>query len=377
MFFEKSKSFNKVSSYEKNVDLFNEATDFFKEGDFASALDIFLKLNEYDFEKSEVLIGMSLSYKGLHKYEESLDCINNALKLNSSFRELNIKGEILVHLGRYEESLKVLDKAISTNDKKVNLAKLTKVKALRELDRVEDAIKLLDDINFNDTELSDAKLWNIKGNDYFYLDQYEKSIDCYFNALDSGYDECDSYFNIANAYAQLEEYDDALFFYDKTLEYNKDDADLWYNRSLTLYYLDKYEDALFSIDKALDIDYKSSFLYNKAGFLFKSGDFNNSLDIYKNLLEKSPKDTDLLLNICMVSYELEFFRDVLKYSENVLSQDRNNEDALFYKFKALKGLKQYDDALKYVDVLINFNPTVEKYIDERTQLLELMKRKLN
>lgn len=79
----------------------------------------------------------------------------------------------------------------------------------------------------------------------------------------------------------------------------------------------------------------------------------------------------------MVSYELGFFSDALKYSEMVLSQDRNNEDALFYKFKALKGLKQYDDALKYVDVLINFNPTVEKYIDERTQLLELMKRKLN
>ena len=91
-------------------------------------------------------------------------------------------------------------------------------------------------------------------------------------------------------------------------------------------------------------------------------------------MEKSPKDTDLLLNICMVSYELEFFRDVLKYSENVLSQDRNNEDALFYKFKALKGLKQYDDALKYVDVLINFHPTVEKYLDERTQLLELMRK---
>ena len=372
MFFEKSKSFNTVSSYEKNVDLFNEATDFFKQGDFADALDIFLKLNELDFEKREVLIALSLSYKGLHKYEESLDCINKALKLNSCFRELNIKGEILVHLGRYEESLKVLDKAISTNDKKVNLAKLTKVKALRELGRIEEAINLLDNINFNDKELSDAKLWNIKGNNYFYLDQYEKSIDCYFNALDFGYDECDSYFNIANAYAQLEEYDDALFFYDKTLEFNRDDADLWYNRSLTLYYLDKYEDALFSIDKALDLDYKSSFLYNKAGFLFKSGDFSSSLDIYKNLLEKSPKDTDLLLNICMVSYELEFFSDVLKYSENVLSQDRNNEDALFYKFKAFKGLKQYENALKIIDELINSNPTDKDYLNEKRELLKLI-----
>ena len=372
MFFEKFKGFNKVSSYEKNVGLFNEATDFFKEGDFVSALDIFLKLNEFDFEKREVLIALSLSYKGLHKYEESLDCINKALKLNSSFRELNIKGEILVHLERYEDSLKVLYKAISTNDKKVNSAKLTKVKALREVGRVEEAINLLDNINFNDTELSDAKLWNIKGNNYFYLEQYEKSIDCYFNALDFGYDECDSYFNIANAYAQLEEYDDALFFYDKTLEFNKDDADLWYNRSLTLYYLDKYEEALVSIDKALDIDYKSSFLYNKAGFLFKLGDFSSSLDIYKNLLEKSPKDNDLLLNICMVSYELEFFSDVLKYSEMVLSQDRNNEYALFYKFKAFKGLKQYENALKIIDELINSNPTNKDYLNEKRELLKLI-----
>lgn len=134
MFFKKFLKINMNSNYKKNVNLYNKAVDYFKKGDFSNALDIFLKLNEHDFEKREVLIGMCLSYKGLNKYEESLDCINKALELNSSFRELNIKGEILVHLGRYEEALQVLDKAISTNDNNINLAKLTKVNALMELE---------------------------------------------------------------------------------------------------------------------------------------------------------------------------------------------------------------------------------------------------
>ena len=56
----------------------------------------------------------------------------------------------------------------------------------------------------------------------------------------------------------------------------------------------------------------------------------------------------------------------------VLSQDRNNEYALFYKFKAFKGLKQYENALKIIDELINSNPTDKDYLNEKRELLKLI-----
>lgn len=369
MFLKKFLSFNRNSNYKKQVNLYNKAVELFKKGDFANALDIFLKLYEYDFEKREVLIGMCLSYKGLNLYEESLDCINKALKLNSSFRELNIKGEILVHLGRYEEALKVLDKAISTKNKEVNLAKLTKVKVLGELGRADEAINLLNSIDFNDDEQSDANLWNIKGNNYFYLNQYEKSLECYFKALGLGYDEYGTYFNIGNAYAQLNQYEDSLIYYDKALKLNEDDDDLLYNRSLTLNHLERYDEAILSIDKALDLNHDRSYLYNKAGFLFKSGNFKDSLSIYKNLLEESSDDISLLTNVSMVLCELESYDESLQYSKRVLSIDSKNENALFYKFKALKYMGHFDEALKIIDELIILNPNEEEYSKEKRELV--------
>lgn len=372
MFFNRFINSNKDSNYDKYVILFNDGVDSLKKGDFENALDIFLKLKKYDFEINEVLIGMCLSYKGLNKYEESLDCINNALRFNSSFRELNIKGEILVRLGHYEEALKVLDKAISTNDKKVNHAKLTKVKTLKELGRVDEALDLLNNINFNDDEQHDATLWNIKGNNYFYLDQYEKSVDCYFNALNLGYDKYGSYFNIGNAFAQLKDYEGSLLYFNKALTLNKEDAELWYNRSLSLYHIGRYDEALLSIDKALDLNYDNLYLYNKAGFLFELGDLKDSLNIYKNLVEESPNDISLLINISMVMCGLECYEDSLEYSDMVLSLDSQNEDALFYKFKSLKGLKQYDDAMVCIENLIILNPLDEVYSKEKNELIKLV-----
>ena len=369
MFLKKFLSFNRNSNYKKQVNLYNKAVELFKKGDFANALDIFLKLYEYDFEKREVLIGMCLSYKGLNKYEESLDCINNALKLNSSFHELNIEGEILVHLGRYEEALKVLDKAISTKNKEVNLAKLTKVKVLGELGMADEAINLLNSIDFNDDEQSDANLWNIKGNNYFYLNQYEKSLECYFKALGLGYDEYGTYFNIGNAYAQLNKYEDSLIYYDKALKLNVNEDDLFYNRSLTLYHLERYDEAIISIDNALALNHDISYLNNKAGFLFKSGNFKDSLNIYKNLLKESSDDIRLLTNVSMVLCELESYDESLQYSKRALSIDSKNEDALFYKFKALKGLKQYEAALECIDELINLDSSDEDYLNEKRDLV--------
>ena len=100
-----------------------------------------------------------------------------------------------------------------------------------------------------------------------------------------------------------------------------------------------------------------------------SGNFKDSLSIYKDLSEESPKDISLLINISMVLCELESYEDSLKYSNNALFIDSKNEDALFYKFKALKGLKQYEDALECIDELISLDPSDEVYLNEKRDLV--------
>ena len=359
----------------KNLKLFNEGVDFLRDEDYEKALIIFKKLYDENFEINEVLIKLCFIYKELGDYKTSLKYINEYLILNpNSGRGLKYKNEIFVKMGCYEDSLEISDMIIKLNDENLNFARLYKAKALMELDRHVEALNLLESIEFNEDEKIDPVLWEIKGNDYFYLHQYRKSIDCYFTALDLGLDEYDSFFNIGNAYAQLEEYENALIYYDKALGLNEYDKDLWYNKSMSLFNLERYDDALFCINKALDLDNNNFLLYNKAGILFKLNNFNESLEIYENLLEEMPNDIDLLIKISAVFYELKSFEDILKYSDMVLSIDDLNEEALFYKFLALKCLNKYEIALECVNELLSKNSVNEEYISEKKELLKLIEK---
>ena len=50
-----------------------------------------------------------------------------------------------------------------------------------------------------------------------------------------------------------------------------------------------------------------------------------------------------------------------------------SEDALFYRVKAFKGLKDYGRALECIDELIDINPGNEEYDNEKRDLLKCVR----
>ena len=82
-----------------------------------------------------------------------------------------------------------------------------------ELKRFDEALNLLETVRFNEYDEANYDLLLIKGNDYFYLNQYEKSIECYFAALDFVCEDYDLFYNIGNAYAQLNDYENSMIFF--------------------------------------------------------------------------------------------------------------------------------------------------------------------
>lgn len=364
-------SYAKKRLHKKSLKSYNEGVDLLRNNDFEKALPIFKKLYDENFEIEEVLIKLCFIHKELGNYNDSLKYIDEFLALSpNSSRGLNYKCEILARMGCYEKSLELSDRILEMNDGNLNNAKLIKVKSLMELKRFDEALNLLETVRFNEYDEANYDLLLIKGNDYFYLNQYEKSIECYFAALDFVCEDYGLFYNIGNAYAQLNDYENSMIFFDKALELNEGDENLLYNRSIVLYYLERYDEALVSINKALDICCNESYLYNKAGILYMMGSFQESLEIYESLFDDSSQDMDLLEKICRILYELNNFEDVLKYCDIALSIDAKNEDVLFYKVKAFKGLKDYGRALECIDELIDINPGNEEYDNEKRDLLK-------
>ena len=110
----------KFDSYEKAILSFGEAVKAFREGDIAKAEELFETLLETHSSEKE-LIDRARTYikicQGI-KAKEALP--------SKTFDDLYESGVFLMNLGKYEEALKLFDKAL---DKDPNHAKLLYIKA--------------------------------------------------------------------------------------------------------------------------------------------------------------------------------------------------------------------------------------------------------
>ena len=117
------------------------------------------------------------------------------------------KGAALISLGRFEEAIESLDRAIEINP-------------LNEV------------------------TWNNKGNALSRLGRHEEAIDCYDRALKINPNYEVAWNNKGNAYARVGRLQDALKCYDKAIMLNEDYREAWINKGYVLVKLGMYDEAV-------------------------------------------------------------------------------------------------------------------------------------
>ncbi len=352
----------------------NKAVALTRLGKLAEAVNAYkqgLKINSQDaiawYEQGKLL-------QKLRQYDRALAAYNMAIEVKPKYSQaLARRVETLNKLQNYELALKTSDKALAGDrvwSEDTTLAYLWNQRstALINLRKYEEshadserAIALKQDY---------AEAWNNKAVSLWNLGKYQEAEKASLKATSLNDKYSQALFNrgrILSSLGQRESsrkkaikfYQQALKFYEKALkgEIEKEDnftrASIWNNKGVALLRLKKYVSALSSINKATKTDPKSfAAWYNKGLVIIEWQRFkpNRKLYLYRQALHAYNKANEI---------------------------NPNNSAVLTGRAITLTALGRDREALKYFEKALNINPDNSLAQQERENLLNKFKVKLD
>lgn len=166
--------------------------------------------------------------------------------------------------------------------------------------KYEEAVEKLEEAKaagFSD-ESDPSALNSVLGNAYMELQQIDKAIECYDEALSMDDDNVRNYVNLAVAYRQKGDTEKAKELYSKALSIDPDYAEL--NSSLgTLYLLEGNNDkAIECFRKAIEADPDLAVAYGNAALAYAyAGEYETAENYLKVAEEKGYRKTDAIKKI--------------------------------------------------------------------------------
>jgi tetratricopeptide (TPR) repeat protein len=199
------------------------------------------------------------------------------------------KGSSLSNLGRTEEAIKCLDRALMIDPRNL-IAWSNKGTMLIRLGQFAGAITSFDKVLA--IEPRDAIAWNEKGRALAELRRFEEAISCHDQALAIGSQDALAWNNKGRALAALGRLEDGLDCYDRALATEPQDAEAWYNKGATLAKLKRHEEAIGCYDRALTIYPENAFAWNNKGAaLTELKRHEEAIECYNRALAVDPRDT--------------------------------------------------------------------------------------
>lgn len=281
--------------------------------------------------------GVSLSELGRH--QEALDCLGRALDINPQLLQAWAnKGVTLGALGRYEEEITCMDNALKINSNHV-------------------------------------ELWLNKGAALVGLNKHEEGIKCYEHALaiNPHYDKVWS--NKGAALEELGRAQEALACYNRALKINPRSDSVWYNKGNALKNLGRYEEALTCFDHALDVNpYMQQAWFRKSNVLNALGRHQEVVNCCNRNIKLNPFLEEVWSNKGNALYELGRYNEALVSLNRSIEINPNFDPALYNKGNVLYALRQLDEALDCFDKATKLKPDFEKAWSNKGIVLNELKQ---
>lgn len=164
------------------------------------------------------------------------------------------------------------------------------------------------------------------------------------------------YFNIANGLMEIDKIDEAIEYYNKSLDIDYTNNSSRYNLSLAYVKAGKFDLAIEHIDLLLLGDSRNNEVLSlKAYSLYKVGDFQESLKIYKKLDGIRKNDSHVKLNISKVLYQLEYYDEALGHVVSVIDDSNDIEIKMLYQMagKISYKLENLSESIKYYELYLD------------------------
>ena len=204
------------------------------------------------------------------------------------------------------------------------------------------AILLILLINLSLLQAKTREEWFKEGNLLAEQGKYEEAIECYDKALKIDRDYLEAWLEKGRVFNSFGKYEEAMECFEKILEIVPYNGETW-NMSGEVYLEGgKYEDALFCSKKAIARDVDNALFWETRGrILYKWGE-------YEELTSELKEEKNLNYN--------KKYEEALKYFERALEYNPGYFKAWYGKGMALYKLEKYEEALICADKCLEMKP---------------------
>ena len=256
------------------------------------------------------------------EFEHAIVYLNELIAIEpSNISFLQTAGYCYHELKQYDKALECFTKILELDSNNYN-ALFFKAKILTELEKYEESMEYLNKLI--KIKPNDSDNWFYKASNLVALEQYEEADTCFNKAIELNPNLINVWYQKALNLITLKQYDKANSCLDKAIELNPSLDTLWYTKGKLLTELNKYEESIEYLDKAIELNQKYILAHNTKGIALT---------------------------------ELGKYDDAIECFDEVLFLDPTNSQALqLMGYLCLVGLKDYNQAIKYIKVAIKINP---------------------
>lgn len=179
------------------------------------------------------------------------------------------------------------------------------------------------------------------------LGDREQAVHYLYQSIEAEEPVEDAYNYLGVLLGQINKYREAVQVFDEALRIFGASYQLYYNRGIILEMSRRYEDAVNSFEKAYEINKNDQVLiYHYTAVLIKIRQYNEALKIYKNSLNKFPKDAEIYFGLSKVyaymgekDIAVELLQKVLECDHAYLMKIRKEPDfKILYKHQGFQSL---------------------------------------
>lgn len=405
----KAKAYFRIGDYEKSISALDvliemdeeNETLWYQKGEALLKLGRFVEANEC-YEKAielspnyaDAWCGKGNALKGIGKetvqreeqdeeetssrgnmFKDALDCFKKVMSLNPNHYEaMGSKGSLLCEMGRYEEGLREIDRAVEGNP---NLYEplFQKAKVLQLQGNKQEAERVFENL----LTQSPPEVGGKGAEDLYWRGVAATESGDYQSALESlnrilvlNPQHVDAWTSKGDVLARMGIREQALGCFDKALFLRPNQGDVWHKKGNALRDLGRLEEALFSYGKATSLTPTSTDAWHEKGLVhYAIEELREALRSFLHVLEIAPshraaskmKDRTASKLFGRVDTALELGERNLK-EEGGHSQPRSigvngstthSKDELVYNGIRLFSQQEFDEALECFDLAIKID----------------------
>lgn len=195
-----------------------------------------------------------------------------------------------------------------------------------------------------------------QGTEYYKRMQFEKSIECYENAISIRPDNFKVYYNLSVTLDEAGRSEEAIHTLKKVIELKPDFIDAYNNLGILLSSCYKYTEAIDIYKKALEMNHNDHRLYFNMGItLSEILEYEEAVKAFKKALKIKPDEYEICYHLGAALIELKRYDEAAKIYKSTL-QVKPSDSEVFYNLSIVYSLlRKHDIALDNLSKAIELN----------------------